>query len=72
MKRLPWWFRKPADDEDEPRTLGEPGEGKRLIVTRRDDQGYVIERTWVDEDAASHYDERIWRDDDGPSWSIPM
>lgn len=60
--RLPWWLRKLEEDGDEPRVLGEPGDGRVLVVTRRDAHGDVVERTWVDPASTSHWEERVWRD----------
>jgi len=56
--RLPWWYR-PVDD-DEPRTIGEPGEGRVLVVTRRDAHGDAVERSWVSPEAAAHWREDLW------------
>lgn len=62
-----WWMRRPRpEDDDEPRVLGSPpeeGERKRLVVTGRDELGFVAERTWVDEGAFADWDELRWRGD---------
>jgi len=61
--KLPWWFRKPTPSDEETRVLGEPGEGKVLITTARDAEGYAIERTWMDKTMAVQWDDTRWSHD---------
>ncbi|PJJ62177.1 hypothetical protein [Compostimonas suwonensis] len=56
----PWWWRPARDDDEGERIVGEPGDGRILMVTRRDDQGYPVERAWVAPADADQYDETRW------------
>lgn len=52
-----WWVRQPEDSDEE---LGEPGPGKRLVVTLRDRMGDAVEWTWVSDETLPDWHERFW------------